>query len=102
MLSVGSTLILILVAGFLAAGLNPVVEWLGRRGLARSWAVLVVITGVLLAVALFFVALVPVITDQVAAIVKNAPGWFDELQHNRHGPATRRPRTTCRQGPGRR
>jgi predicted PurR-regulated permease PerM len=81
-LSVGSTLILIVVAGFLAAGLNPVVEWLGKRGLARSWSVLVVITGVLLAVALFFVALAPVITDQVSAIVKNAPGWFDQLQHD--------------------
>jgi predicted PurR-regulated permease PerM len=81
-LSVGSTLILILVAAFLAAGLNPVVEWLGKHGLARSWGVLVVITGVLLAVGLFLVAIVPVITDQVAAIVKNAPGWLDELQNN--------------------
>ena len=82
-LSIGSTLILILVAGFLAAGLNPVVEWLGRRGLGRNWAVLVVITGVVLAVALFVVALVPVISDQVSAIAKSAPGWVDQLQNNR-------------------
>ena len=82
-LSIGSILILILVAAFLAAGLNPAVEWLGRRGLARSWAVLVVITAVVLAVVLFVVALVPVITDQVSMIVKNAPGWFDQLQHDR-------------------
>lgn len=81
-LSVGSTLILILVAAFLAAGLNPLVEWLGRRGLSRSWAVLVVTSGVVLAVALFLVALVPVIGDQVASIVKNAPGWLDQLQNN--------------------
>jgi predicted PurR-regulated permease PerM len=81
-LSIGSTLILVLVAAFLAAGLNPIVEWLGRRGLGRSWAVLVVITGVVLAVVLFVVALVPVITDQVSTIVKNAPGWVDQLQHN--------------------
>ena len=82
LLSIGSILILILVAVFLAAGLNPIVEWLGRRGLGRSWAVLVVITAVVLAVVLFLVALVPVITDQVASIVDNAPGWSDELQHN--------------------
>ena len=82
--SIGSILILILVSAFLAAGLNPVVEWLGRRGLSRSWSVLVVITGVLLAVALFLVALVPVISDQVSAIVQNAPGWVDELQSNRN------------------
>jgi predicted PurR-regulated permease PerM len=82
-LSIGSILILILVAAFLAAGLNPAVEWLGRRGLPRSWAVLLVITAVVLAVVLFVVALVPVITDQVSMIVKNAPGWFDQLQHDR-------------------
>jgi predicted PurR-regulated permease PerM len=81
-LSIGSTLILIVVAAFLAAGLNPIVEWLGRRGLARSWAVLVVITGVVLAVALFLVALVPVISDQVTTIVDNAPRWLDQLQSN--------------------
>ena len=81
--SIGSILILIVVAGFLAAGLNPAVEWLGRRGLGRSWAVLVVILGVLLAVVLFVVALVPVISDQVSLLIKNAPGWFDELQSNR-------------------
>jgi predicted PurR-regulated permease PerM len=82
LLSIGSILVLIVVAAFLAAGLNPMVEWLGRRGLSRSWSVLVVIAAVLLALALFLVALVPVISDQVAAIVKNAPGWFQELQSN--------------------
>jgi predicted PurR-regulated permease PerM len=82
LLSIGSILVLIVVAAFLAAGLNPMVEWLGRRGLSRSWSVLVVITVVLLAVGLFLVALVPVISDQVAAIVKNAPGWFEQLQSN--------------------
>ena len=81
-LSVGSILILILVAAFIAAGLNPIVEWLGRRGVRRSWGVLVVITGLILALVLFVVALVPVITDQVSMIVKNAPGWVDQLQHN--------------------
>lgn len=82
LMSIGSILMLILVAAFLAAGLNPLVEWLGRHGLARSWAVLVVISAVLLAIALFVVALVPVISDQVSAIAENAPGWFERLQSN--------------------
>jgi len=82
-LSIGSILILVLVAAFLAAGLNPIVEWLGRRGLGRTWSVLAVILGVVLVVVLFVVALVPVITDQVSSIADNAPGWFDQLQHNR-------------------
>lgn len=80
--SLGSTLMLVVVSLFLAAGLNPSVEFVERRGLPRWAAVLVVIGGVLVAIALFFVAIVPVITDQVAAITRSAPGWFDQLQDN--------------------
>jgi predicted PurR-regulated permease PerM len=83
-LSIGSILILVVVAMFLAVGLNPAVEWLMHRGLARSWAVLAVIFAVLVVFALFLVAIVPVITEQVTAIVDRAPVWFDELQNNRN------------------
>lgn len=79
---IGSTLLLIVVAFFIAAGLNPVVLFLERRGLKRSLAVVAVIVAFLAALALFFVAIVPVITDQVTKITDNAPGWLDELQRN--------------------
>ena len=82
-LMVGPVLLLIVVAMFLAVGLNPAVEFFMRRGLARSWAVVVVITFVVIAVALFMVAIVPVVTDQVASLTKNAPGWLDQLQHSK-------------------
>ena len=84
MWSVSGVLIQILVAFFIAAGLDPSVEWLERRGLRRSFAVVVVIVVVLAALGLFLVAFVPVITDQVRAITDNAPEWFDALQRNRH------------------
>ena len=80
---VGSYLILIVVALFLAAGRNPAVQWFERRGLKRSWSVLAVISIVLVLLTGFVVTLVPVISDQVAAITKQAPGWLDELQTNR-------------------
>ena len=83
LLSIGPVIVLVVVALFLAAGLNPVVEFFVRRGLQRSWSVLVVTVIVLLALTLFFVALVPVITDQVAALVENAPGWLESLERNR-------------------
>jgi predicted PurR-regulated permease PerM len=83
LLGVGSTLMLIVVAFFLAAGLNPAVEFLERRGLRRSFAVVVVIVAALAAVTLFLVAIVPVITDQVAALSKNVPIWIDELERNK-------------------
>lgn len=83
LLSVSGILVLIVVALFLAAGLNPLVEVLGRRGLSRAWSVVAVIAAVLSALALFLVALVPVITDQVTAIIDNAPDWFNTLRRNR-------------------
>src|SRR5690242_10430043 len=84
LLRVGSVVILVVVALFIAVGLDPAVRWLERRaGLTRPLAVLAVITVVLLALVLFFVALVPVISDQVSAIVDQAPDWFHQLQRNR-------------------
>ena len=81
-LSISSVLVLIIVAMFLAVGLNPIVEALLRRGLKRTWAVLVVAIGVLAGVALFVLAIAPVITDQVGAIVDQAPDWFNQLRDN--------------------
>jgi predicted PurR-regulated permease PerM len=82
LVSLGSTLVLIVVSWFIAAGLDPLVRALERRGLKRSMAVVVVIVGVLGVVALFVFALAPVIADQVRAIGSNAPDWLSRLQHN--------------------
>jgi predicted PurR-regulated permease PerM len=82
-LEIGSVLILVVVALFLAAGLNPIVEYFMGHGLKRPWALLVVISGVLVTIALFILAIVPVVTDQVTTITDNAPGWLDQLTHNK-------------------
>ncbi|MCL8024743.1 AI-2E family transporter [Nocardioides bruguierae] len=81
-LSIGSTLVLLVVAMFLAAGLNPAVEALEKRHVKRGLAVLLVIVGVLVAFTGFAFALVPVITDQVTAIGQSVPGWVDQLESN--------------------
>ncbi|HYF72332.1 MAG TPA: AI-2E family transporter, partial [Nocardioides sp.] len=65
---------------FLAAGLNPAVEFFERHGMRRAYAVLTVIIAALAAIALFLVAIVPVISDQVQSITDNAPDWLDRLQ----------------------
>lgn len=75
-------LVLIVVSLFIAVGLNPAVEFLMQRGLKRAWAVLCVITGVLLVFAGFLFLLVPIISHQVTAIGDNLPHWFDRLQQN--------------------
>ena len=82
-LRIGPSLLLIVVALFLAAGLNPVVQWFEHRGMRRGFAVLTVILLVLALVTGFFFTLVPVITEQVQRITANAPAWLDQLQHNR-------------------
>jgi predicted PurR-regulated permease PerM len=82
-LTAGSILVLILVSMFLAAGLNPLVEWFMGRGLKRNWSVFAVIVMVLGGLALFVAAIVPVIGDQVKTLTDNAPGWLDELQKNK-------------------
>ncbi len=82
-LQAGSVIILIIVALFVAFGLNPVVRWLMNRGIRRSVAVLLVALGFLAALALFVLAIAPVVADQVAALTDNAPAWFEQLQNNR-------------------
>lgn len=79
---VGNIVMMVVVAMFLAAGLNPLTEWFERRGLRRSWAVLAVIVLVLAGIAGFVAAIVPVISEQVAALTRNAPGWLDMLLEN--------------------
>ena len=79
--AISSTLVLIIVSLFLAAGLNPAVEFF-ERWMRRPYAVVVVIVGLLIAISLFVVAIVPVITDQVASITDRAPEWLEQLQAN--------------------
>ena len=81
-LQIGSVLVLVVVALFLAVGLNPLVEFLMRRGLKRSWSVLWVIIGVLVALALFTIAIAPLVGQQVSEIGTNLPTWIKQLQGN--------------------
>ncbi len=83
LLSISSVLILLVLAMFLAIGLNPTVEWFMKQGMRRSLAVLLVLFVVITVLVLFVVAVAPVISDQIALITKNAPDWFETLQRNR-------------------
>ena len=82
-LQASSVLVLIVVSLFIAFGLNPVVRWLVNHGVRRSYAVLIVALGFVAALALFVLAIAPVVADQITALTDNAPGWFQELQNNR-------------------
>ncbi|MDQ3940494.1 MAG: AI-2E family transporter [Actinomycetota bacterium] len=76
---VRSILILVLVAGFLAVGLDPAVrrleEWRIRRGLA----VTVIFVGLLLFLAGFVAAVVPPLVEQVTNFATDLPGYVEDL-----------------------
>lgn len=76
-----SVLVLVVVSLFLAIGLNPLVEFLMRRDMRRGVAVTVVTFGVFVAVTLFVVALVPLITEQVETIVTSADNITARLRN---------------------
>lgn len=80
---VKSVLVLLVIAAFLAIGLNPTVEFLQRRGMPRNRAVSIVLVGVLLGFAGFLLAIVPPIVDQTSQFVDQAPTYVDDLLKNR-------------------
>ncbi|MGA4991016.1 AI-2E family transporter [Nonomuraea bangladeshensis] len=75
-----STIILVVVAMFLAVGLNPAVEALQRRGLARRAAISTVFIGVIVAFVLFGLAIVPPVGRELADFVEAVPGHVNELR----------------------
>lgn len=74
-----SVLILIIVALFIALGLNPIVELLMRRKLKRSIAVLIVFAAVLALMALAVFAIVPVFSRQLTTLFYAAPNILSSL-----------------------
>lgn len=77
-----SVLILIGLALFIAAGLDPVVDWLTRRRLPRWAAVLVVVLAMLLLIGGFLAAAVPPLAAQTSALIHELPGHMRDLQNH--------------------
>jgi predicted PurR-regulated permease PerM len=77
------SLLLLLLALFLAAGLDPAVRKLESFGLGRGPAVALVFISALLLIAGLAVAVVPPLVEQTSTFVHNLPGYVDELQRNR-------------------
>ncbi|GAA1731771.1 AI-2E family transporter [Nonomuraea bangladeshensis] len=75
-----STIILVVVAMFLAVGLNPAVEALQRRGLVRRAAISIVFIGVIVAFVLFGLAIVPPVGRELADFIAAVPGHVNELR----------------------
>lgn len=81
-INVRSVIVLLIVALFLAVGLNPAVEFLQRRRIPRKWAVTIVFVGLVVFVAGFFAAIVPPLVQQSTDLWQNRNDYLDTLQHN--------------------
>ncbi|MES9608987.1 MULTISPECIES: AI-2E family transporter [Actinomadura] len=78
-----SVLVMIVVAMFLAVGLNPAVERLRRFGLPRGAAVATVFLIVILFFAGFVASLVQPVSEQVTELRHNIPEYVQQLQNNK-------------------
>lgn len=82
LVSARGVIILIVVALFLAVGLNPAVERLRSRGIRRGLAVTAVFLALLGGFVGFGFAVAPPLTEQIAAFVQRIPEWVNQLQNN--------------------
>ncbi|WP_372411429.1 AI-2E family transporter [Streptomyces luteireticuli] len=82
-LRISGILTLLLLALFVAISLEPVVAWLARRRLGRGPAVAVVVIGLLGVLAGFLALVVPVLSDEISALVDAVPKWLGQL-HDHH------------------
>jgi predicted PurR-regulated permease PerM len=75
-----SVIILIGLAFFIAAGLDPVVGWLVRHRMPRWAAVLAVVIGALAIAAGFLAAAIPPLASEATALAHQVPHYLQDLQ----------------------
>jgi predicted PurR-regulated permease PerM len=80
--SVSQIFILILIALFLATGLNPAVEALRRRNMSRTTAVTIIFTSVIAFVIFFALVVAPPVISQGTQLINKAPTLLADLTNN--------------------
>jgi predicted PurR-regulated permease PerM len=91
-IKVWGVLVLILIAAFIAVGLDPVVGWLTRHRWRRGWAAAVVLLGALAVFAAFIASAVPAVSTEYHHLSTQIPHLLSRLQerHDVIGRAARR------------
>ncbi|HVL63962.1 MAG TPA: AI-2E family transporter [Actinomycetota bacterium] len=74
-----NVLVLVLVAVFLAVGLDPAVRRLERLGLKRGYAVGAIFLGVVAFLAAFALAVIPPLVEQIGTFAKNLPRYVENV-----------------------
>lgn len=80
--STSQIFVLIIVALFLATGLNPAVVAIQRRGLSRANSVAIIFVSVIIFTGFFIAVVVPPVLSQGTNLINNAPTLLAELEKN--------------------
>jgi predicted PurR-regulated permease PerM len=76
----GQVIVWILIALFLALAINPLVEWLQRRGVHRRGLAVAIAFGVVLIALVGLAAVfVPILIDQIGNFIDAVPGYVRDL-----------------------
>ncbi|GAB3597791.1 AI-2E family transporter [Microbacterium tumbae] len=78
--NLSTVIIYIALALFAALGLDPAVRFLERRRFTRPLAVVTVLVGLIVALALIVWAIIPVVVEQIASFVRDVPGMISDFQ----------------------
>lgn len=78
--SASQIFVLIIVALYLAMGINPAVEGLRKRGLSRTSAVLAIFIGIIAFVIFFIAVVIPPVISQGSALINSAPDLLRDLE----------------------
>ncbi|MDQ3954936.1 MAG: AI-2E family transporter [Actinomycetota bacterium] len=79
---VRSILVLVLIAAFLAVGLDPAVRRLEGWGMRRGFAVATIFLATILFIVAFSLAVVPPLVGQVTSFALNLPDYIQDLAEN--------------------
>ncbi|MQB00716.1 MAG: AI-2E family transporter [Actinobacteria bacterium] len=76
---VRSVLFLVLVAAFLAIGMDPAVRRLERWKIKRGWAVTLILLAVVAFIAAFIAAVVPRLVEQITQFASDLPDYVEDI-----------------------
>ena len=92
--NLGSVLISVFAALFISLGLDPLIRWIQKLGMPRSWAIVTVIVLIIGVLATILLLIIPLLIEQVQQVIRTVPtqiaqlessGWFNQLDENTGG-----------------
>ncbi|UGB35276.1 AI-2E family transporter [Microbacterium sp. cx-55] len=78
--NLSTVIIYIVFAMFAALGLDPVVRLLERRGLSRTWSIVIVYAGFAIVLAAVLMLIIPTVVRQIVQFANDVPGLITTFQ----------------------